>query len=79
MEILRDVLKTHVFDVGSVLMVGDGMSDYQAAQEVGVRFLAREKDSVFAGMAMDKVRDLTEMAAWLEETDDRPPTIDHGP
>jgi len=68
-EILRDVLKTHVLDAGSVLMVGDGISDYQAAREVGVRFLAREKDSVFAGVAADKVRDLTEMAAWLEETD----------
>jgi phosphoglycolate phosphatase-like HAD superfamily hydrolase len=68
-EILRDVLKTHILDAGAVLMVGDGKSDYQAAHEVGVRFLAREKDSVFADVAVDKVRDLTEMAAWLEGTD----------
>ena len=69
-EILRDILGTHAPEAGSVLMVGDGMSDYQAAQEVGVRFLAREKDSVFAEVAVDRVRDLLEMKAWLEGADD---------
>jgi phosphoglycolate phosphatase-like HAD superfamily hydrolase len=71
-EILRDVLASHGLAAGAVLMVGDGMSDYQSAQETGVRFLARETDSVFAGMAVDTVRDLDEMRAWLEKADDRP-------
>jgi phosphoglycolate phosphatase-like HAD superfamily hydrolase len=71
-EILRDVLASHGLVADAVLMVGDGMSDYQSAQETGVRFLARETDSVFAGMAVDTVRDLDEMRDWLEKADDRP-------
>jgi phosphoglycolate phosphatase-like HAD superfamily hydrolase len=71
-EILRDVLARHVLPAPAVLMVGDAMNDYQSAQETGVRFLARETGSVFTGMTVDNVRDLTEMAAWLEGTDDRP-------
>jgi phosphoglycolate phosphatase-like HAD superfamily hydrolase len=70
-EILRDVLARHELAAGAVLMVGDGMSDYQSAQETGVRFLARETDSVFAGLAVDKVRDMDEMRVWLEGTDNR--------
>jgi phosphoglycolate phosphatase-like HAD superfamily hydrolase len=71
-EILRDVLARHELAPGSVLMVGDAMNDYQSAQETGVRFLARETGSVFQGLAVDKVDDLTEMGTWLIETDDRP-------
>jgi phosphoglycolate phosphatase-like HAD superfamily hydrolase len=70
-EILRDALARHALPPQTVLMVGDGMSDYQAAREAGVRFLAREKDSVFADVAVDRVSDLLEMKAWLEEADDR--------
>lgn len=69
-EILRDALTRHALPPEAVLMVGDGMSDYQAARDVGVRFLAREKDSVFADVAVEKVRDMVEMAAWMEETDE---------
>ena len=76
-EILREILKTHALDASSVLMVGDGMSDYQAAREVGVRFLGREKDSTFADAAVEKVRDLKEMGDWLEGADNRPSTTDH--
>jgi HAD superfamily hydrolase (TIGR01549 family) len=70
-EILIDVLARHGLDGGSVLMVGDGLSDYQAAREAGVRFLAREKDTIFAELDVEKVRDLAEMGEWLEETDDK--------
>jgi phosphoglycolate phosphatase-like HAD superfamily hydrolase len=48
-------------------MVGDGLSDYQAAQETGVRFLARESGSVFAELDVERVRDLVQMAQWLAE------------
>ena len=69
-EILRDVLARHTLTPEAVLMVGDGMSDYQAARDVGVRFLAREKDSVFADVAVEKVRDMVEMVKWMEATDE---------
>ncbi len=70
-EILRDVLARHELAAGSVLMVGDAMNDYQSAQETGLRFLARETGSVFQGLTVDKVRDLNEMRAWLEQADDK--------
>jgi len=66
-DILCDVLIRHRLSPAQVLMVGDGMSDYKAAQETGVRFLAREAGLVFAGMDVDKVRDLVQMAQWLAE------------
>jgi phosphoglycolate phosphatase-like HAD superfamily hydrolase len=69
-EILLDVLTRHHLPPQRVLMVGDGMSDYQAARETGVRFLARETDAVFEGLPVEKVRDLEEMGEWLEEADD---------
>jgi phosphoglycolate phosphatase-like HAD superfamily hydrolase len=71
-EILRDVLARHELAPGAALMVGDAMNDYQSAQETGLRFLARETGSTFAGMAVEKVGDMKEMAAWLEGEDNRP-------
>jgi phosphoglycolate phosphatase-like HAD superfamily hydrolase len=70
-EILRDVLTSHALAAPDAIMVGDGMSDYEAARQAGIRFLARETGSVFAGMAVEKVRDLAEMREWLEG-EDRP-------
>jgi phosphoglycolate phosphatase-like HAD superfamily hydrolase len=69
-QILGEVLARHALDPQTVLMVGDGMSDYQAASEIGTRFLARETDGVFAGIAVEKVRNMTEMGEWLEKKDD---------
>ena len=66
-EILRDILVRHALNPRSLLMVGDGMSDYQAACEVGVDFLARRINSAFGGLDVEKVRDLEEMGKWLEE------------
>jgi phosphoglycolate phosphatase-like HAD superfamily hydrolase len=66
-EILRDLMARHGFSANHVLMVGDGLTDYKAAQDTGVRFLAREPGRVFTGMVVDCVKDLTEMQTWLGE------------
>jgi phosphoglycolate phosphatase-like HAD superfamily hydrolase len=71
-DILRDVMTRHALSPQAVLMVGDGMSDYDAAREAGTCFLARETETNFDKLAVAKVRDMKEMAAWLEETDHRP-------
>jgi phosphoglycolate phosphatase-like HAD superfamily hydrolase len=71
-DILRDVMARHRLFPQQVLMVGDGMSDYDAARETGTRFLARETETAFDKLAVDKVKDMTQMAAWLEGEDDRP-------
>jgi beta-phosphoglucomutase-like phosphatase (HAD superfamily) len=69
-DILRDVMARHNLAPRQVLMVGDGMSDYDAARETGARFLARETETSFGGLSVDRVRDLNGMAAWLEEDPD---------
>jgi phosphoglycolate phosphatase-like HAD superfamily hydrolase len=68
-DILRDVMARHNLSSRQVLMVGDGMSDYDAACETGTRFLARETETNFSKLTVDKVRDMKEMGAWLEEAD----------
>jgi phosphoglycolate phosphatase-like HAD superfamily hydrolase len=40
--ILRDIMARNGLATHEVLFVGDGMSDYKAAKEVGVEFLARD-------------------------------------
>jgi phosphoglycolate phosphatase-like HAD superfamily hydrolase len=68
-DILRNVMARHKLNPRQVLMVGDGMSDYDAARETGARFLARETETNFDKLAVAKVRDMAQMAAWLEEMD----------
>ncbi len=67
--ILRDVMARHNLSPRQVLMVGDGMSDYDAARETGTRFLGRETETDFGKLGVDTVKDLAQMAAWLEESD----------
>jgi phosphoglycolate phosphatase-like HAD superfamily hydrolase len=70
-EIVRDVLLRHRLQPQETLMVGDGLTDLQAARATGVRFLARSMDSTFAGEDVPQVADLAGMRSWLEE-EDRP-------
>jgi phosphoglycolate phosphatase-like HAD superfamily hydrolase len=71
-DILRDVMARHSLSPRQVLMVGDGMSDYDAAREAGTQFLARETETNFGQLPVAKVGDMKEMESWLEETDHRP-------
>lgn len=41
-EILRSIMTRHGLEEGEVLFIGDGVSDYRAAEETGIPFLARE-------------------------------------
>lgn len=47
-EIVRSILARHGLDRRETLFVGDGISDYQTATEVGVHFFARETDGMAA-------------------------------
>jgi beta-phosphoglucomutase-like phosphatase (HAD superfamily) len=66
-DIIRDVAARRRLSPEQILMVGDGMSDYQAAAETGARFLGRETETAFDGLNVDRVGDMKEMANWLEE------------
>jgi phosphoglycolate phosphatase-like HAD superfamily hydrolase len=41
-EIARDLMARHGIAPGELLFIGDGMSDYKAAREAGLPFLARD-------------------------------------
>ena len=55
---------------GEMLMVGDGLADYQAAQAAGIDFLARitdENRELWRTLPVTGVRDLHEMRTWWEQ------------
>ena len=69
-NVLADLLGRHELLPSELLMVGDGLSDYQAARRAGVPFVLREtseQEEHFRGIQVDRVADLTELAAWLED------------
>jgi phosphoglycolate phosphatase-like HAD superfamily hydrolase len=58
-EILEDILHRYGWRPPEMLMIGDGLSDYQAAVAPGCRFVARETaDQSWAGMDVVRVGDL---------------------
>ncbi|MEM7482269.1 MAG: HAD family hydrolase [Acidobacteriota bacterium] len=58
-EILLDVLGRHGWAAAETLMVGDGMSDLDAAEAAGVPFVGREIGTVFEDRDIPTVSDLT--------------------
>ena len=49
-------------------MVGDGLSDYEAARRAGVPFILRqtaEQEELFRDLDVERVADLTELGARL--------------
>jgi beta-phosphoglucomutase-like phosphatase (HAD superfamily) len=65
-EILQDILARYGWRPQQVLMIGDGMSDYQAAVTAGTRFVARETaDQSWAGMEVVRVGDLRPLTQLL--------------
>jgi HAD superfamily hydrolase (TIGR01549 family) len=68
-DILGGLLRRHRLEQRELLMVGDGLSDYQAARQAGVPFVLRrtpEQEELFAGIEVEGVRDLAELAPWIE-------------
>jgi len=55
-EIVRDLLARHHLSPDHVLFIGDGMSDYRAACEVGLEFLARDTPALHADWERLSVR-----------------------
>jgi phosphoglycolate phosphatase-like HAD superfamily hydrolase len=62
-DILRDILQRYGWQPKEVLMVGDGLSDYQAAQATGTHFLARATpDQSWTGLDVICLPDLRPLA-----------------
>jgi len=69
-EIARAVAREQALRGGEMLMVGDGLADYQAAQAAGIDFLARitdENRELWSTLPVTGVRDLHEMRAWWDQ------------
>jgi phosphoglycolate phosphatase-like HAD superfamily hydrolase len=70
-EIVRDLIARHRLSPEQVLFIGDGMTDYRAACEVGTEFLARDTPALHADwerLAVRREPDLVRLpeviAAW---------------
>lgn len=71
--ILQDILERYGWQPQELLMVGDGMSDYQAAVSTGTRFVARQTaDQSWAGVDVVRVDDLTLLSDVMIEEGVRP-------
>ena len=67
-DIIRGIMTRWSLTPGQVLMVGDGESDWRAAQETGIHFVARAYAHTAARWQRDQVPALTDLrglAAWL--------------
>jgi phosphoglycolate phosphatase-like HAD superfamily hydrolase len=70
-DILADVRQRYGWGADEVLMVGDGLSDYQAAQIAGARFLARltpDQQAEWDRLDVIGVTDLTALALVVMRT-----------
>lgn len=68
--ILQHILQRHGWQANEVLMIGDGLSDYEAATAVGCRFLARfteEQAAAWQPLDVLAVADLTFVANYLNQ------------
>ena len=62
-----------------VIFVGDAMSDYQAACENSIRFIARihDNEAIFKGIECIKIMDLTDLGRIINENSDTGQTAGH--
>ena len=63
-EIIRSIMSRFELQRHEVVFVGDGMSDYAAASEVGIRFIGRHcpfNGSSWEQLEVESVRDLTQL------------------
>jgi histidinol phosphatase-like enzyme len=66
----KQLIEERNFDVNKVFFVGDALSDYRAAEENNIRFIARITDGneVFKGKKVSwKIRDLFDLDNLLSE------------
>ena len=70
--IVREILDSYGIKPEEVIYVGDAMSDYQAASENSVRFIARihDNESIFKGIECTKIMDLTDLGRIINKNAD---------
>ena len=68
-EIIRSILDRHRFQKEDVLFIGDGLSDYKAASDVGISFLAVDngtKDVDWKELGLEAMVDLNDLLDMLD-------------
>lgn len=66
-EIVKEILLSYELEPAQAVYVGDALSDYNAARENGVHFVARIKgnEALFQGIDCPRIADLTQLSAQL--------------
>ncbi len=67
-DVLAELMRRHRLAPHEMLMVGDGLSDYETARRAGVAFILRqtpEQEELFRDIEVERVADLTELGARL--------------
>ncbi len=64
-EAAKEILMCYNLDPRTVLFIGDAKSDYQAAMDNHIHFIARIHDAVFDDINCLKIRDLREVSQYL--------------
>lgn len=62
-DAVREIIKEAGLGLQEVVYIGDAASDYNAARDNGISFIARINDNkeIFKGIACEKIADLTEL------------------
>lgn len=70
-DAIRDVLKKEGINPCDAIYIGDAMSDFNAAKDNFVRFIARvnNNESIFADIQCLKVRDLSDLGTIIKQYD----------
>ncbi len=67
-DTLAGLMAAHRLSPDELMMVGDGLSDYQAARAAGIEFILRqtpEQEELFRGIEVERVADLAELGRRL--------------
>ena len=69
-DVLAELLRRHDLSPQEMLMVGDGLSDYEAARLAGVPFILRRttaQEELFGDIEAERIEDLAELGARLAD------------
>lgn len=68
-EVVKKILKGEKLDPKNLLYIGDAMSDYRAAKDSGIHFIARVagRNSVFSDVKCQKISNLLSLGQMLKQ------------
>ena len=67
-DIVKHIVMSHEIIRGEIIYIGDALSDYQAAKDNSIKFIARinNNKSIFADVDCLRIADLTDLNSILD-------------